>query len=216
MTILIRMEGIRYRMETSPVKTPSKTARPGSATPRTQLDRNDWIEGAIDILAKSGVSGLRVEVLAKACGVTKGSFYWHFKDRKDLLDAVLERWREGRIKDIEKATSGAPGREKDQLQYLIEIYGASRNRKGMSIELAVRDWARHDGEAAAVVEAVDLYRLECTRKLFVAGGMSEAEAKSRSLLLYACVFGLSLMHYGRFDENLPDLKQRISERIVSP
>jgi hypothetical protein len=98
---------------------------------------------------------------------------------------------------------------------VIEVYGASRNRKGMSIELAVRDWARHDSLAATVVEEVDLYRLECTRKLFVAAGMSDAEAKSRSLLLYAGVFGLSLMHYDRFDENLPDLKQRIVERIVS-
>ena len=45
--------------------------------------------------------------------------------------------------------------------------------------------------------------------------MTDAEAKSRSLLLYACVFGLSLMHYTHFDDNLADLKQRIAERIVS-
>lgn len=198
-------------METTSVKTPA-AARNGS---RTQLDRNDWIEAATDVLAKEGVGGVRVEALAKTCGVTKGSFYWHFKDRQDLLGAVLEHWREGRIRDIEKTTAFAPGKERDQLHYAIEVYGASRNRKGMAIELAVRDWARHDAEAAAVVEAVDLYRLECTRKLFVAAGMSDAEAKSRSLLLYACVFGLSLMHYGSFDENLSDLKRRIAERIVS-
>lgn len=170
---------------------------------------------AIDVLSRDGVTGLRVEVLAKRCGVTKGSFYWHFKDRQALLDAVLEHWKLGRIRDIEKTTSVTPGKERDQLHYAIEVYGASRNRKGMSIELAVRDWARHDSNAAAVVEAVDLYRLECTRKLFVSCGMSDAEAKSRSLLLYACVFGLSLMHYGHFDDNLGDLKQRIAERIIS-
>lgn len=194
-------------METSAVK-PRRT-------PRVQLDRQDWIEAATDVLAKEGVSGLRIEVLAKICGVTKGSFYWHFKDRQDLLEAVLEQWREGRIRDIEKTTSFAPGKEQEQLHYAIEVYGASRNRKGMSIELAVRDWARHDPQAASVVEGVDLYRLECTRKLFVAAGLSDAEAKSRSLLLYACVFGLSLMHYDSFDENLADLRQRIAERIVT-
>ena len=183
--------------------------------PRTQLDPERWVETAIDVLAREGVSGLRVEVLAKRCGVTKGSFYWHFKDRQALLDAVLERWKAGRIIDIEKTTSVTPGNEREQLHYAIEVYGASRNRKGMSIELAVRDWARHDVRAAAVVESVDLYRLECTRKLFVAAGMSDAEAKSRSLLLYACVFGLSLMHYSHFDDNLNDLKQRIAERIVA-
>ena len=199
----------------SPVESTSVTASTGRRTTRTQLDPERWIAAAIDVLAREGIAGLRVEVLAKRCGVTKGSFYWHFKDRQALLDATLAHWKQGRIRDIEKTTAVAPGSERDQLHYAIEVYGASRNRKGMEIELAVRDWARHDARAAAVVESVDLYRLECTRKLFVAAGMSDAEAKSRSLLLYACVFGLSLMHYAHFDDNLADLKQRIAERIVA-
>jgi len=220
MTILCSMEkSIRYRMENKPVKPTTKsrksvTASAASST-RVQLAPERWVDVAIDVLAREGIAGLRVEVLAKRCGVTKGSFYWHFKDRQALLDAVLEHWKKGRILDIEKSTSVASGKEREQLHYAIEVYGASRNRKGMSIELAVRDWARHDPQAAAVVESVDLYRLDCTRKLFVASGMSDAEAKSRSLLLYACVFGLSLMHYDHFDSNLPDLKQRIAERIIS-
>ena len=205
-------------MENKPVKPPleSPNAKPSrrKMAPRTQLDPSRWIEVATDVLAREGIAGLRVEMLAKLCGVTKGSFYWHFKDRPALLTALLEHWKEGRLRDIEKSTSVPPGQERDQLHYAIEVYGASRNRKGMSIELAVRDWARHDAQAAAVVESVDLYRLECTRKLFVATGLSDAEAKSRSLLLYACVFGLSLMHYSHFDANLADLKQRISQRIV--
>lgn len=206
-------------MENKPVKPSAESVPAGTsrrAKPaRTQLDPDRWVETAIDVLAREGISGLRVEVVAKRCGVTKGSFYWHFKDRQALLDAVLERWKAGRIVDIEKTTAAARGNEREQLHYAIEVYGASRNQKGMSIELAVRDWARHDIRAAAVVESVDLYRLECTRKLFVAAGMSDAEAKSRSLLLYACVFGLSLMHYTHFDDNLNDLKQRIADRIIS-
>lgn len=202
-------------MENNPVKPPAGNPRRKAGAPRTQLDRNDWIEAATDVLAREGVAGLRVEVLAKHCGVTKGSFYWHFRDRQDLLAAVLECWKEGRIRDIEKMTAVTPGQEREQLHYVIEVYGASRNRKGMSIELAVRDWARHDAQAAAVAEAVDFCRLECTRKLFVAAGLSDAEAKSRSLLLYGCVFGLSLMHYSPFDDNPGELKRRIAERIVS-
>lgn len=206
-------------MENRTVKPPMNEAttppRRRATTARVQLDPERWVEAAVDVLAREGVTGLRVEVLAKRCGVTKGSFYWHFRDRQALLDAVLQHWKAGRIRDIEKTTAVTPGQERTQLHYAIEVYGASRNRKGMSIELAVRDWARHDARAAAVVEEVDLYRLECTRKLFVAAGMSDAEAKSRSLLLYACVFGLSLMHYDHFDGNLADLKARIAERIVS-
>ena len=202
-------------METRSVNPRTRPVRRKLASPRAQLDRENWIESGIDVLARDGLGGLRIEVLAKRCGVTKGSFYWHFKDRQDLLTAMLEYWKEGRIRDIEKTTSVTPGREREQLHFAIEVYGASRNRKGMAIELAVRDWARHDPQAATFVESVDLYRLECTRKLFVAAGMTDAEAKSRSLLLYACVFGLSLMHYTHFDDHLEDLKQRIAERIVS-
>ncbi|WP_371325044.1 TetR/AcrR family transcriptional regulator [Dechloromonas sp. ZY10] len=198
---------------TAPAPAPGRLRR--SAKPRLQLAPESWVDAAIDVLASAGIAGLRVEVLAKRCGVTKGSFYWHFRDRQALLDAVLERWREGRIRDIEKTTAGLPGAEIEQLHHVIEVYGANRNRKGMAIELAVRDWARHDAQAAAVVEAVDLYRLECTQRLFIAKGMSAADAKSRSLLLYACVFGLSLMHYDTFDSNLPELKRRIAERIVA-
>ena len=202
-------------METKPVNPQAASPRRRQASPRAQLDRGHWIDSAIDILAREGISGLRVEVLAKRCGVTKGSFYWHFKDRQDLLTAMLEYWKEGRIRDIEKITSAEPGKERERLHHAIEVYGASRNRKGMAIELAVRDWARHDPQAASMVESVDLYRLECTRRLFVAAGMSDAAAKSRSLLLYACVFGLSLMHYAHFDDHPDDLKRRIAEHIVA-
>ena len=197
-----------------PEKTKPRSQDTSRAQPRAQLDRTEWIEAATDVLADQGVDGMRVEVLAKNFGVTKGSFYWHFKDRQDLFNAVLQTWKEGRIRDINKQTSSAPGREREQLMHVIDVYSANRNRKGISIELAVRDWARRDAQTAAVVEEVDTYRLECTRKLFVASGLSDAEAKSRSLMLYAYVFGQSLMAYDRYDPKVIDFKRWIAERIV--
>lgn len=183
--------------------------------PRPQLDRSEWIEAAIEVLSDKGMDGMRVELLAKSLGVTKGSFYWHFKDRQDLFNAVLQTWKEGRIRDIDKQTNASQGKEREQLAHVIEVYSANRNRKGITIELAVRDWARRDTQAAAVVEEVDTYRLECTRKLFVTSGLSDAEAKSRSLLLYAYVFGQSLMAYDRYDPKVIDFKRWIAERIVN-
>ena len=184
--------------------------------PRAALDRSGWIEAAIEVLAEQGVQGMRIEVLAKNFGVTKGSFYWHYKDRPDLFTAVLETWRDGRIRDIDKQTVTTPGHEHEQLLHLIDVYGSTRNRKGISIELAVRDWARRDAQAAAVVEEVDSWRLECTRKLFIVLGASEDEAKSRSLLLYAYVFGQSLMACERYDPRLSEFKRWIADLIVKP
>ena len=192
------------------------TMKSAGNRPRAALDRKEWVEAAIEMLAEQGVPGMRIEVLAKNFGVTKGSFYWHFKDRQDLFDAVLQTWRDGRIRYIDKQSVATPGREDDQLLHLIDVYGATRNRKGISIELAVREWARRDAHAAAVVEEVDTWRLECTRKLFLARGVPDEEAKSRSLLLYAYVFGQSLMACDRFDPRVSDFKRWIADLIVKP
>ncbi|MBI4984961.1 MAG: TetR/AcrR family transcriptional regulator [Rhodocyclales bacterium] len=183
-------------------------------TPRSSLDRNAWIHGAIEVVAADGMDGLRVEVLAKTLGVTKGSFYWHFKDRRDLCDAVLATWKEGRIRDIRKQTAAQPGGELAALQHTIEVYSAAKNRKGIAIEAAIRMWARQDAPTAAIVEEVDATRLNCTRQLFLALGLSEAEAKARSVLLYAYVFGFSMMQCGQFPMDAAVTKRWIMDRIT--
>ena len=66
------------------------------------------------------------------------SFYWHFRDRRALQRALLEHWHEGRIRDIHKQTRARPGHEAEQLRHVIDVYSASRNRKGILIELAIR------------------------------------------------------------------------------
>jgi AcrR family transcriptional regulator len=190
-------------METKPAK-----------TQRTSLDREAWIKGAIAIMAEHGTEQLRVEVLAKRLGVTKGSFYWHFKDRRDLQDSVLEFWKEGRIRDIRKQTQAQAGGEAAALLHTIEVYSSARNRKGIAIEAAVRDWARRDPQAAAVVEEVDAERLSCACRLFLACGIKEDEAQARSLMLYAYVFGVSLMRCGGFTSDIESLKAWIAERIA--
>lgn len=181
---------------------------------RTMLDRAVWTKAASEILAEHGIEGLRVETLAKRLGVTKGSFYWHFKDRRDLHDAVLTHWKEGRINDIRKQTRAEPRQEIAALLHTIDVYASPRSRRGIPIELAVRDWARRDAVAAQIVEEVDAERLACTYRLFMACGLGDAEAKARSVMLYAYVFGVSLMRCERFVPDLAALKEWIAERIA--
>lgn len=179
------------------------------------LDPSRWITAAIEILADGSVDAIRVEVLAKTLGVTKGSFYWHFRDRNDLLSRLLAHWRDGRIADITRHAASAPGREREQAMRLIELYSANRSRKGIAIELAIRDWARKDEMAARAVEEVDVVRLDLAGRLLSASGIPPAEARARSLLLYAYVFGQSLMFYDHFDDDLPTLKRWVAEHIVN-
>ncbi len=185
-------------------------------TPRPQLDRAAWIQAALDTLADEGVTGIRVEVLAKRLHVTKGSFYWHFKDRQDLLAGVLDTWKDGRIRDIIKQTRPEPGKEEAQIFHVIDVYSASRNKKGILIELAMREWARRDAQAAATVEEVDAWRLRCARELFLAIGQPLHEASTRSMLLYAYVFGVSMMNCEKFDGDIARMKSDILKLIAIP
>lgn len=184
-------------------------------TPKVQLDRSAWVRAAIDVLAKEGIAGIRVEVIAKHCKVTKGSFYWHFKDRQDLLDAMLQYWKEGRIRDIVKQTQAETGKERERIFHVIDVYSAARNRKGMHIELAIRDWARREPAVEAVVEEVEKIRLERAGSLFLACGMPPQDAASRSLLLYSYVFGQSLMTFDREGPEAAGVRHHIAEIIAN-
>ena len=195
-------------MNTSPATLPPAPAR----APR--LSAADWAQVALDVIAEQGVAAVAVEPLARRLGVTKGSFYWHFADRRDLLLAVLSHWKEGRIRDIIKQTRAQPGHELAQIYHVIDVYSASRSRRGMLIELAVRDWARRDPEASVIVAEVDDVRLRCARDLFLACGVPMDEASSRCMLLYAYVFGVSLMIYEKFDTDVARLKRDIADLIA--
>ena len=58
----------------------------------TRVGKDEWLRGAIDLIAEEGVGGLKVEPLARRLGITKGSFYWHFDDRADLIAQALDLW----------------------------------------------------------------------------------------------------------------------------
>src|ERR1700690_2571406 len=111
-----------------------------------------WIEAGIREIARSGVEGVRVEVLAKNLGVTKGGFYRRFKDRAALLEGILRRWSAGRIAAIEQQTSLDGETARERLRALIRLYSERMNPEGMAVELAIRQWAR-SGEAAATAVA---------------------------------------------------------------
>ena len=113
-----------------------------------------------------------------------------------------------------RATFGFTQGQYLTLRHTIDVYAAGKNRNGISIEAAVRIWARQDANGLAVVEEVDAERLECTRRLFLALGMPPAEAAARSALLYAYVFGFSMMQCGRFGMDAEQTKRWIVERIT--
>jgi len=169
-------------------------ARPKPVQPEKSgpLDEQAWIDSALDALASRGIDAVRVEPLAKALAVTKGSFYWHFADRRALIDAMLMQWSEGRIAAIREQT-GQASDPALALRTLIELYTKRSNARGLAIELAIRALARNDAGAAAAVQAVDGERLRHVASLFARLGYSVREAEARAVMLYAYLFGQSLL-----------------------
>lgn len=169
-----------------------RMARRRTAAGAQRLDAADWIEAAQDALAEGGIEAVRVEPLAKVLAVTKGSFYWHFADRRALLDAVLDTWAHGRIAAIRQQV--ATGRDPDAtLHHLADLYTRRANLRGLSIELAIRALARTDAAAARAVRAVDRERLKLVGALFSGLGWPAAGAPARAILFYSFLFGESLL-----------------------
>src|ERR1700749_1275692 len=152
-----------------------------------------WIKAGFAELARSGIEGVRVEVLAKNLGVTKGGFYRRFRDRAALLADMLTGWSAGRIAAIEQPASldGEPAR--DRLKALIRLYSERTNTEGMVIELAIRQWARSDEATAQAVARVDAARLKNVAPLYRATGLDAEAAEAQAFLFYCFVFGQSLL-----------------------
>ncbi|WP_084030517.1 TetR/AcrR family transcriptional regulator [Bradyrhizobium paxllaeri] len=173
-----------------------------------------WVEAGFEEIARTGVEGVRVEVLAKNLGVTKGGFYRRFRDRAALLEAMLQHWSAGRIAAIEKHTSldGATARER--LKALIARYSERINTEGMAVELAIRQWARSDELAAAAVASVDAARLKNVGQLYRATGLPPEEADAQAFLFYCFVFGQSLLFLERGQRKRAQLVAKSAETLL--
>ena len=173
-----------------------------------------WIEGGFKEIARSGVEGVRVEVLAKNLGVTKGGFYRRFRDRAALLEGMLQVWSAGRIAAIEKQTSldGASARER--LKALIALYSERMNTEGMAVELAIRQWARSDEAAAAAVAGVDAARLKNVGHLYRATGLAPDKADAQAFLFYCFIFGQSLLFPDRGPRKRAQLIAQSAEKLL--
>lgn len=174
-----------------------------------KLSQEDWVKAAFDTLSESGVTAVRVETLAKRLGVTKGSFYWHFKNRQVLLDAILEKWRsEQRVMNRVDVIGGSA---REKLINLLESVPrtAPRNSSGAT-ELAVRSWARNDQQAAATIATVDEERIGWVKSYFMDMGYEEQIAESRAFLTYGYI-----MVQGIFSiENMPGILARIHDDVL--
>ncbi|HUT50028.1 MAG TPA: TetR/AcrR family transcriptional regulator [Alphaproteobacteria bacterium] len=152
-----------------------------------RLDREAWVEAAFAQLGEAGVNAVRVEPLAKRLGVTKGSFYWHFRDRDALLVALLEAWKDRETDHYMAAVEAEGGQPGARLRRLFRMILA--DRAALAPELAIRDWARRDKRTAEAVLKIDTRRSAYLQERFVEAGQPQGEAQARAALLYGLLMG---------------------------
>ena len=145
-----------------------------------KLKRKDWIAQGLKVLGENGVEAVRVEPLAKSMEVTKGSFYWHFKNRGELLEALLQEWENSETEGIIQQVDTKDG---DAIAKLMHLFELAIQEDG-KVENAIRAWAMNDVKAANILELVDSHRLEYTRDLFLQAGFSRVDAMVRARMAY--------------------------------
>jgi AcrR family transcriptional regulator len=155
----------------------------------TRTPRTRWIEEGLRVLGVGGPDAVRIETLAQALGVTKGGFYWHFDDRRALLEEMLDAWERVMIDRPIELVEGEGGDARAKLRRLFALASSREGRGLLKIDLAIRDWARRDKTVARRLRRVDNRRMEYMRPLFGAFCRDEDEVEVRCLLAFSLFVG---------------------------
>lgn len=153
----------------------------------TRTTRNRWVEEGLRVLAEAGPDAVRVEVLAKRIGVTKGGFYGAFADREALLTTMLDTWERESTDDVLAQVDSEGGDPKTRIHRAGML--TFENGRLLPIDLAVRDWARRDPAVAERLRRVDNRRMGLLREMIGTFCSDADEVEARSLIAFCVAIG---------------------------
>jgi AcrR family transcriptional regulator len=170
----------------------------------TRTPRGKWIEQGLRALAAGGPDAVRIEPLAQALGVTRGGFYWHFRDRRALLDEMLDTWEQATTQEVLERLDREGGDASAKLRRLLALTTPGVVRT----DLAIRDWARRDQAVAQRLRRVDNRRMDGLRSLFSAFCTDPDDIEASCLLAFSLLIGnyfITADHPGRTREDILEL-----------
>lgn len=164
------------------------------------LQPNDWVQAGFVRLSREGIDAVRVEVLARDLGVSKGSFYWHFRDREDLLGRMLARWEAEEDSGQDENVDGGNAATR-WAQFIERATDPARIRT----EAGLRAWARRDERVASRVAAIERTKAARIAEVLREVGFQEGAAESwAEIVLLVCL--------GWLDRATRDREFQISRR----
>jgi AcrR family transcriptional regulator len=164
-------------------------ARKGTGAKRLDeatLTSADWVEGAIQLISEAGLRALTVEALAARLGVTKGSFYWHFKGRSELLAGTLSRWEQRATTEAIAGLSAVTD-ARQRLNLMLEA--ATQPARSRSLYAALAE-AAEDPIVRRVLNRVASARIQFLETCYRELGFALPQAKAKAVFAYAAYRGL--------------------------
>jgi len=150
--------------------------------------KEDWVRTALDTLISEGVENVKILALSGKLETARSSFYWHFENREDLLDTLLERWRQTNTKALIKAAQHPA----DSItQAITNVYASwvGVGEFNTRLDFAIRDWARRSGSVRRALDISDDARIEALFAMFKRFGFNTGEAEIRARVLYFTQIG---------------------------
>ncbi|WBU58321.1 TetR/AcrR family transcriptional regulator [Paracoccus sediminicola] len=171
--------------------------------------RELWLDAAYEMLIRKGVGAVKIMPLAASLNLSRTSFYWFFKDRRQLLQGLLDRWDEATTEPLVAATRDYAATETEAMLNVLAVFFAP-GRFDTSIELAVRSWAQHDAEAQRRLQQADETRLAALCALLEGWGHAPDDADVRARTIYLAQIGYISM---RVQESLSERLQRVPRYV---
>jgi AcrR family transcriptional regulator len=171
-----------------------------------RFHREAWLRAAMEVLAREGQAKLRIDKLAGELGVTKGSFYHHFKDRDDFVHGLLDYWARTYTDQIIEEVSALKGPAEDRLLQVMQ----GIERQGLDrYDIAFRSWAAQEPSVAKGIRKVDLKRYKFIHSLFAEMGFrgNDLEDRVRIWLVFH-----SAQHTVHVPETSKDEEEEIARR----
>lgn len=169
-----------------------------------------WLETAYDSLLESGVDSVKILPLAKKLNLSRTSFYWFFKDRDELLSALVSRWRDKNTGGIVKQSEAYAETLAEAMLNVFDCWLDPRLFDS-KFEFAVRSWALQSAEVQAEVLNADQTRVEAIADMFKRFGLTENSADVRARTTYLVQIGYISM---QSEESIAVRMKRIPEYIA--
>ena len=168
---------------------------------RNQLKRFDWLVAALELFVAEGIDAVRITRLADELGVTRGSFYWHFSNRDDLIESLVAYWRDKNTSVIVEAVNSATSLSDGIFNFFDTCVDS--NQFDPRLDLAIREWARRSQDIREQIDLADSTRVKAITDLFSRYAYPMPEAFIRARVIYFAQIGFYAL----------DVKESLSTRL---